>query len=531
MMECMLKLTIRWCIKAIPRFPCAVLALTLAAFLASHATSAAGSSNRLLLYTVTFHAMQSDGISVELTYYDEPRDQYVFYSVPSWLENPLYPTTRDPLMEISVRDIGGNDLPVTFEPNVNGTQLFRFQKGDGGPYQIFYALDFSGFDPEDIDAGPLPHLTDTDGFLYGNYLFVYPAIRGTLAEDFRTRDYEIRVFFRNGDNVRLLGVPPKVNPTTPYELIFFQFYLGDVQVYQGLAAGIFYDLAFHHHLPTAEEFDYFHNNLPSQIAAVVNYFRSPCVPRVFLTISADNSYSGMEATNGFSMEFLDGMVNFSDLYNPLTQVIGEIIHHEMIHLWIGIRLGELNDPWFKEGLTTYLGLLLALKSGFVTEEYFRNSMVNDQSGNPVIEHVALSDPQIRIRLFDDMLWSSMVYIKGAQVAFLLDLAIRDATGNEKTLQDALLHLWSRFAPGAFNREEFLKGIAKSTGFDARRFFHRFIDAPGAVSVQELDEAMQKAQQYGVFRLTSRRIETKRPGFHPPWMMKEAMRHRLLWLQN
>ncbi len=519
------------CIKIIQRFPRAILALSLAACLASLSTPVAGASNRLLFYTVTFYTMRGDGISVELIYNDEPRDEYIFYSVPSWFENPLYPTMRDPLVKISVRDVCGSYLPVTFEPYINGTQRFRFPHGDGGPYQIFYLLDFSGFDPEDIDAGPLPHLTDIDGFLYGNYLFVYPATEDILAEDFRTRDYEIRVLFRNGDNMRLLSVPPKVNPATPYELIFFQLYLGDNQIYQGIAAGISYDLVFHHHLPTAEEFDYFHSALPEQIAEVVGFFGGPCVSNVFLTISADNSFSGMEGTNGFSLEFPNGLIDFSDLYNPFTQVIAEIIHHETIHLWIGVRLGELEDPWFKEGLTTYLGLLLAMESGFVTEEYFRNSIVNDQSGNPVVEHIALSDPQLRIRLFDDILWSNLVYVKGAQVAFLLDLAIRNATGNEKTLRDVLLYLWSRFAPGAFNREEFLEGIDHSSGFDARLFFQRFIDTPGAFSVEELERAVHMAREYGMFRRAGWRIGMKQPRFYSTWMMEEAMRHRMWWLKN
>lgn len=136
--------------------------------------------------------------------------------------------------------------------------------------------------------------------------------------------------------------------------------------------------------------------------------------------------------------------------------VGLLLAHEYIHSWngkyrrpAGLQIGRfdvaMNDEllWVYEGLTEYLGMVLAARAGVHSPEYFRSRFAADvtrleggRSWRPLVD-TAVSAQQIygnpsgwpsRARSLD-------YYPEGAQFWLEVDATIRGKTKNAKSLDD------------------------------------------------------------------------------------------------
>ncbi len=174
--------------------------------------------------------------------------------------------------------------------------------------------------------------------------------------------------------------------------------------------------------------------------------------------------------------------------------------HEFYHAWNVKRLRpkplgpfDYSRPvltpslWISEGLTSYYGELALVRAGLVRPEAYLDSIARLITGFE-------QEPGRRERSIEETSWDTWLrfsnsttesnfsnvwysYYDGGQIAgHLLDFAIRQATHNEKSLDDWMRLLYQRHAlpnPG-FDPEDAVRAASDVAGKDMSDFFRRYI---------------------------------------------------------
>lgn len=177
--------------------------------------------------------------------------------------------------------------------------------------------------------------------------------------------------------------------------------------------------------------------------------------------------------------------------------------HELFHAWNVKRLRPVElgpfdyerenytrSLWVAEGVTSYYDDLLVRRAGLATDaEYlaFLSEHLERHENRPGREVQPLADASfdtwIRFYRPDETTANTQVsyYIKGALVAWLLDVEIRRASGGERTLDDLLRAAWERFAGERGFAETELRALAgEIAGRDLEAFFRHAVDGTGAL---------------------------------------------------
>jgi len=151
---------------------------------------------------------------------------------------------------------------------------------------------------------------------------------------------------------------------------------------------------------------------------------------------------------------------YSDEYLP------SVAAHEFFHLWNvkRIRPASLNPVddtkeqytralWFAEGVTNTYGSYTLLRSGVWSKEQFYADLgeqITELEGRPAnrwqsAEQSSLDAWLEKYSLYNQAEYSVSYYTKGQVLGNLLDILIRDRTGNEKSLDDVMRALNVNFA--------------------------------------------------------------------------------------
>ncbi len=154
----------------------------------------------------------------------------------------------------------------------------------------------------------------------------------------------------------------------------------------------------------------------------------------------------------------------SDVKEKLYPELIGICSHELYHTWniCKIRPSEMfpynlfeaqyfNTGFVAEGITTYLGDYYVALSNVFSKEWYQNEL------NILLKRHFYSFGNNHLSLADSSfdLWVDgydagvpnrkvSIYVKGAIVALLMDVAIRKATSNTRTLRDMMLILWNTY---------------------------------------------------------------------------------------
>jgi len=127
--------------------------------------------------------------------------------------------------------------------------------------------------------------------------------------------------------------------------------------------------------------------------------------------------------------------NEGDLGRSATTQLGIILTHELFHLWVPNGLALLGDyDWFFEGFTLYQALRTAVALGFINFDEYLNTIGRVyESYQSIPDRDQFSLVEASERRFTG--GASVVNDKAMLVAFLYDLALRDKSHGNSSVDD------------------------------------------------------------------------------------------------
>jgi predicted metalloprotease with PDZ domain len=186
----------------------------------------------------------------------------------------------------------------------------------------------------------------------------------------------------------------------------------------------------------------------------------------------------------------------------------QLASHELFHAWNVKRLrpAEIVPGEFErqpvtpslgiaEGFTSYYGSLLAGRAGVIRAREVLHSLshwINRVQTTPgrLVQSLADSSREAFIKFYkpDENSLNTTVdyYAKGAVVGMLLDVKIRKATNNQKSLDDVMrAALEKTSAQEGYTLESFRRIAEETTGLDLRRFFQQCFEETAELDYTEL----------------------------------------------
>jgi predicted metalloprotease with PDZ domain len=182
------------------------------------------------------------------------------------------------------------------------------------------------------------------------------------------------------------------------------------------------------------------------------------------------------------------------IYNPQfigTPILPSITAHEIFHAWNVKRLrpGEMvpydyDAPqptpwlWVSEGITDYYADLALVRGGIIDSAGFLGEV--SQNANTVAEAppTALEDASLSIWIHPVDGSGYIYYPKGSLAGFLLDIMIRDASDNARSLDDVMRQLYQTTykANRGFGSADWWGTVSRAAGGRSfADFYRRYID--------------------------------------------------------
>ncbi len=241
------------------------------------------------------------------------------------------------------------------------------------------------------------------------------------------------------------------------------------------------------------------NNLVRETGAAYNS-RHYNVYHFLLTLSDEAGGEGLE--HGQSSDNGVGEKGFSDDAHQLAE--SDLLSHEFTHSWNGkyrrpynlyqtdfAKMQEGSLLWVYEGMTQYLGNVLAARSGLKSQEQYRDLLASSAANldyKPGREWRSTEDTAISASILrgGNPAWSNWkrgqdYYPEGELFWLDADTTIRKLTDNKKSLTD-FLHIF--LAKGGntgplivtYNRDELIADLNQVVKYDWATFMRDRIDA-------------------------------------------------------
>lgn len=200
---------------------------------------------------------------------------------------------------------------------------------------------------------------------------------------------------------------------------------------------------------------------------------------LFNFLVGDFKYGALEHSNS-SAYYLSPP--FSQRYLRVSTYTS-VISHEFFHLWnpklfYPDQLGpfdyqkspQLRSMWFIEGLTEYYARLAMVRSGLSTTLPFYDflkSLAMENSRDD-LEQLGMQAGRIGV--------APSMYTKGALVSLLLDIEIRDKTGNKKSLDDVVLEINRRYGhlERGYPDKDLVRIIEDIAGLSLSKFYNKYV---------------------------------------------------------
>ena len=200
--------------------------------------------------------------------------------------------------------------------------------------------------------------------------------------------------------------------------------------------------------------------------------------------SPDNPFQKMVVVISSHPSITDGEVignNISILIqkdaDQFSRTISRFIFaHEFFHLWNGksFRPDSEKTEWFKEGLTNYYTLKALHEVKFLTEESYLEFLSNffykryhDDNG---VGTLSMTNGEEKHEHW------GLVYAGGMLVGIAQDMIIRNATNNEKSMNDLMRRLFIKYGNSndTYTLEELQNMMSELSGLDQTEFFNSYV---------------------------------------------------------
>jgi predicted metalloprotease with PDZ domain len=181
-------------------------------------------------------------------------------------------------------------------------------------------------------------------------------------------------------------------------------------------------------------------------------------------------------------------------------VVADTSAHELFHAWNvkAIHPRSLHRPdyakaprvrslWLLEGVTSYYADRIAATAAAdsaLAEVQLRSSLADDVSQpatGPSLEAIGL---EVGTAGLETML---PLYARGAGMGLLLDLEIRTATGDRRSLDDVMRALYARSDRGAtpYDEDDLAEAVSHAAGRDMSEFLRRYVAGAEAPPVERI----------------------------------------------
>ena len=267
-----------------------------------------------------------------------------------------------------------------------------------------------------------------------------------------------------------------------------------------------------HDVENKKDFTKFANDLQKTVATIVPLFQSvtgtpqaaPFKDYYFIFHIWPQTGGGLEHLNSTQ-------INFTTDWDSTEPLPGTTLNqydlklfvaaHEFFHAWNVKRLRPLplgpfdytqmvHTPslWISEGLTSYYGSLSVERAGLVPPEQYLDGiarLITNFEAKPGRKERSIEDTSwdtwfsnpMSISQANNLANTYYSYYDGGQImGHIIDFAIRDNTNNQKSLDDWMRLLYSRYAlpkPG-FKPEDAIHAANEVAGKDVSDVFRRYI---------------------------------------------------------
>ena len=200
----------------------------------------------------------------------------------------------------------------------------------------------------------------------------------------------------------------------------------------------------------------------------------------------DPSYSG-----GSGLEHQNSHVDVLGPGMAGSPVMPSLYAHEIFHAWNVKRLRpsdlwpyRYDEPqpttllWISEGITDYYADLAEVRGGIVDPKGFYDLTSNKMSQVEVLPPTALEDASLSTWIHPRDGTEYIYYPKGSLAGLLIDVMIRDASDNHRSLDDVMRTLYNAAYKNGrgFTSDEWWATVSKAAnGKSFTDFYARFID--------------------------------------------------------
>jgi len=443
-------------------------------------------------YFVNIPSLGIDALHIRLQIYKpEPGDSIRLLAPPIYADNPWLEPTASNFHNVSVVDAA--DKPIEYVSDSVAVGLYKSLSISLPNCDSILTIDYDvTFNYVDTVNMPVPYIDNVSGYLQGSYIFLIPYNSIGMADIWRS-NYNISVNYSVATNISFYGDPaPLTYFDNPYELLFSTGALNANLLAQGETGDQPYQFVF---LPKGEAINpQLVQKVKEDFEIILNDITSIFNPFINTPVSV---IFGVNKGGG-----LEGMYAFSILNpweNDSTGWINMILAHEVIHFWIGNRVGDYEDPWWKEGTASYLGYQIALRNNLCSDYFINRKLLKNLSNDSGVNAYALSDPEVRKYIFAQINnCESLVYDKGAQVSMLLDRRIRETSDSRTSLCGVLGEFVKEYDGKAFYRGEYLSYIKNLSGADVSDIFTDYVETIGAIPDTVLTENCTALINMGAF---------------------------------
>jgi predicted metalloprotease with PDZ domain len=307
----------------------------------------------------------------------------------------------------------------------------------------------------------------------GTNLFLYPEGRGT--------DFPATVTVRTQPDWRVAtgmqAVPQQANTygeANYHDLVDKPFFVGRMDYDSVQVAGVWTRLASYPAGIVAgpartELWEQIGKMIPAEAAV----FQETPWKHYSIMMIFDSSFGGLSA-----LEHTNSHVG---IYNPAaigSPIIASITAHEIFHAWNVKRLRPADMVpyrydaaeqtvwlWVSEGITDYYADLSILRPGIIQPEQFYGLTAEKIATVAKAPETALEDASLSTWIHPTDGSATIYYQKGSLAGFMLDIMIRDASDNRRSLDDVMRELYrSTYKAGrGFSGAEWWAAVGKAAG--------------------------------------------------------------------